>query len=103
MVSYVVGSCSREEEVAFMRHCLDCDACFTTLAMILLLLGSPVGDEEEKALSLLRPVGLKAAEIAREEQKRESRRPSTVDGRDPSIAMESFQHGAPRHVAMEWL
>ena len=57
MVAYIAGSCSPAEKVDFESHCLSCDECLATLAIILRLLHFPVCKEEETTLALLYPIG----------------------------------------------
>ena len=64
MVAYVAGSCSPAEKVDIESHCLSCDECLATLAIILRLLHFPVCKEEETTLALLYPIGMEAARVA---------------------------------------
>jgi hypothetical protein len=64
MVAYTTGSCSPAEKVDFESHCLSCDECLATLAIVLRLLHFPVGEEEETTLALLYPIGMEAARVA---------------------------------------
>jgi hypothetical protein len=64
MVAYVAGSCSPAEKVDIESHCLSCDECLATLAIILRLLHFPVCEEEETTLTLLYPIGMEAARVA---------------------------------------
>ena len=41
MVAYIAGSCSQAEKVDFESHCLSCDECLATLAIVLRLLHFP--------------------------------------------------------------
>jgi hypothetical protein len=66
MVSYAAGTSSAKEKVAFENHCLSCDECLTTLAVILRLSRSPIRREEKKALAPLYPIGVEAARKAAE-------------------------------------
>jgi hypothetical protein len=67
MVAYTAGSCSSAEKVDFESHCLSCDECLTTLAIVLRLSHFPVGEEEETTLALLYTIGMEAARVARHE------------------------------------
>jgi hypothetical protein len=65
LVAYVSNSGSLAERLDFEIHCLVCDECRTTLAIIQDLLSSPVSDKEENTKTLaLSSVGWEAAEIA---------------------------------------
>jgi hypothetical protein len=64
MVAYVAGSCSPAEKLDFESHCLYCDECLATLAIVLRLLHFPVCKEEETTLALLYPIGMEAARVA---------------------------------------
>ncbi len=57
MVSYATGSCSKAERIEFETHCLSCDECVATLAIVL----------REKALARLYRSGMESARIARED------------------------------------
>jgi hypothetical protein len=71
MVSYATGSCSKAERIKFETHCLSCDECVATLAIVL----------REKASARLYRSGVEAANIAREDQKRKSRRQSRASNK----------------------
>lgn len=64
MVAYIYGSCSLVQRLDFELHCLACNECLTTLAIIEDLLRSPVIEEEEKTLARS-AAGREAAGIAR--------------------------------------
>jgi hypothetical protein len=64
MVAYVAGSCSPAEKVDIESHCLSCNECLATLAIVLRLLRFPVCKEEETTLALLYPIGMEAARVA---------------------------------------
>lgn len=64
MVAYVAGAYSPAEKLDFESHCLSCDECIATLAMVLRLLHFPVCKEEETTLALLYPIGMEAARVA---------------------------------------
>ncbi len=65
MVGYVSRSCSLEEGLDFVIHCLSCEECVTTLSLILRLSRSPASKEAGRALASLYTIGLKAASVAR--------------------------------------
>jgi hypothetical protein len=81
MVSYAAGSCSPAEKADFELHCLSCDECLATLAIILRLLHFPVGEEEEMTLALLYPIGMEAARVAL----KTGMKVSTSDGEIPLL------------------
>ena len=62
MITYDTGVCSQADR-------LSCDERLFALVVVLLLLHSPAGEEEKKALAPLYPVGVEAARIARLRQK----------------------------------
>lgn len=63
MAAYIYGSCSPAQRLDFELHCLDCNECLTTLAIIEDVLRSPVIEEEEKTLARS-TAGREAAGIA---------------------------------------
>lgn len=89
MVSYVAGVCSPADKRDFETHCLACEECCSTLAVILLALRSSIEEEEEKTSVRICAVGVDAASIARAGRKRKSRRPS-------KNRVTSKQHAAAR-------
>jgi len=62
MITHATGFCSQAD-------LLSCDERLSALAVVLLLLHSPVSEEEKKVLAPLYPVGIEAARIARLRQK----------------------------------
>ncbi len=77
MVSFTTGHASPQEEREFEDHCLSCQECTSTLAVILRLLLLPVDDEE---LSLLYTIGRKAARISRQSYRRKACRNHRAGG-----------------------
>jgi hypothetical protein len=65
MISYTAESCSLAERFVMESLCLSCAECLATLPIVLRLSRSPLEKEEERALSALYPIGLKAARTAR--------------------------------------
>ena len=63
LAAYVSNSCSLAERLDFEVHCIACDECLTTLAIIEDVLRSPVNEEEEKTLACS-VAGREAAGIA---------------------------------------
>ena len=80
-VAYIAGSCSPAEKVDFESHCLSCDECLATLAIVLRLLHFPVSEEEETTLALLYPIGMEAARVAL----KAGMKVSTSDGEIPLL------------------
>jgi hypothetical protein len=72
MITYATGFCSQADR-------LSCDERLSALAVVLLLLHSPAGEEEEKALAPLYTVGFEAARIARLRQKWKPRHSMQID------------------------
>jgi hypothetical protein len=66
MASYIAGTCSITEKQDFESHCLTCSECRLVLAVILRAKYLPIDEEEAKVLARLYPLGLKAAQMARE-------------------------------------
>jgi anti-sigma factor RsiW len=79
MVAYVTGRCPPEERLVFEAHCLACDKCLTTLAIIEDMLGSPVSESEEETFAPL-AAGSEAARIARGASIKEA--PTSASGDD---------------------
>jgi hypothetical protein len=63
MVAYVFDSCSPAEKLDFEVHCIACDECLMTLAIIQDLLDSPISEEDEKTFAYFES-GREAAKIA---------------------------------------
>jgi hypothetical protein len=68
MIAYVTRACSQADWL-FCDERPSAPAALAALAVVLLLLQSPVGEEEEKALAPLYTAGVEAARIARIRQK----------------------------------
>jgi hypothetical protein len=68
MISYITGVCSQADGPSCDER-PSAPATLATLAVVLLLLQSPVGEEEEKVLAALYTAGVEAARIARLHQK----------------------------------
>ena len=65
MISYVTGGCSQADDLSCDEH----TSALATLAVVLLLSHSPVGEEEKKVLAPLYTAGVEASRIARLHQK----------------------------------
>src|SRR5262245_40560555 len=74
MVAYVAGNLALAEKCDFGTHCLACEECRSTLAVILSLLGPNISEEEEKTSTLLYAIGVTAASMARSVAKIEALR-----------------------------
>ena len=70
MVAYISRSCSLAQVLHLEAHCLVCDECLSTLAILQNLLRSPVNEEEEETLARY-AAGREAADIARRSWKPE--------------------------------
>jgi hypothetical protein len=66
MVAYVTRSCAPEQGLDFETHCLSCEECLAKLAIVICLLRSPLGEEDERALAPLYTTGVEAAMVARQ-------------------------------------
>jgi hypothetical protein len=71
-ITYASGFYSQADWLSY-------DNRLSALAVVLLLLHSPVGEEEEKALAPLYTAGLEAARIARHRQKWKPTHPMQID------------------------
>jgi hypothetical protein len=87
MVSYVAGVCSPAGKRNFEDHCLSCEECCSTLAILMRLSHSPIAEEKEEALAQL----MESPRKARQGQKRKSRRQSRLDSRVASGRLLQFR------------
>ena len=78
MITYATGSCSHADWLS-CDECPSALAALAALAVVLLLLHSPVGEEEEKALAPLYTAGFEAARLARLRQKWKPGHPMQID------------------------
>jgi hypothetical protein len=78
MITYVTSACSQADWLSCGER-PSAPAALTALAVVLLLLQSPVGEEEEKALAPLYTAGVEAARIARLRQKWKPGHPAQID------------------------
>jgi hypothetical protein len=75
VITYDTGICSQSDRLSCDEHI----SALTALAVVLLLLHSPVSEEEKKALAPLHPVGVEAARIVRLRQKWKPIYPMQID------------------------
>lgn len=75
MITYSTGGCSQSDWLSYDERL----SALAALAVVLLLLRSPVGEEEKKVLAPLYTAGVEAARIARLQQKWKPGHPLRID------------------------